>query len=75
MSNKRRTINRPGDLKTVIKVFTDVGSSVAQLLSTSIRGLVLRVGVIAYLQDQALSPCLLAWWNAGPTLGFFPEAE
>jgi hypothetical protein len=53
----------------------DVGSSVAQLLSMSIRGLVLGVGVMAYLQGQQLSPCLLTWWNAGPTLGLFPEAE
>lgn len=61
ISNKRRTINRPGDPENIIKVFSDVGSSVAQLLSLSIRGLVLGVGVMAYLQDQQLAPCMLAW--------------
>lgn len=42
-----------------------MGSSVAQLLSMSIRGLGVGAGVMAYLGSQPLSPGLLALWAAG----------
>lgn len=42
-----------------------MGSSVAQLLSMSIRGLGVGAGVMAYLGSQPLSPDLLARWAAG----------